>query len=77
MGIQAGDILQIRMISPDGTVFFTKDEAYANPKAAQFSYTGQKRTTPAWLPGTYSGSATLIRGGQAVFKQPLGITVRE
>lgn len=76
MGIQAGDILQIRITAPDGTVFFTKDEAFANPKATQFNYAGRKRIGANWLPGTYTGSITLVRGNSEVFRQNLAINVK-
>lgn len=73
MGIQAGDKLQLKIVSPDGTIFFEKEEMYANPKAVQFSFAGRKRQATGWASGTYTGSAVLIRDGAEVFRQPLGI----
>ncbi len=73
MGIQAGDKLQLKIIAPDGSVFFSKEEAYANPKAVQFTFAGRKRQGSGWAAGNYSGSATLIRDGKEIFHQPLGI----
>lgn len=73
MGIRAGDKLQLKILSPDGTVFFEKEEMYANPKAVQFTFAGRKRQGSAWAAGNYTGSATLIRDGKEIFRQPLGI----
>ena len=77
MGIKDGDLLQFRMNAPDGTQFFSKDEAFANPKATQFNYAGRKRIGANWLPGTYTGTVTLLRAGQPVFSQPLAINVEK
>ena len=73
MGIQAGDKLHLKIIMPDGTVFFEKEEMYANPKAVQFTFAGRKRQGNGWIKGNYTGSATLIRDGKELFRQPLGI----
>ena len=73
MGIRAGDKLQLKIISPDGAIFFEKEEMYANPKAVQFTFAGRKRQGSEWAVGNYTGSATLIRDSKEIFRQPLGI----
>ncbi len=75
MGIQEGDMLQFRMTTPTGATFVSKDEAFANQKVLQFNFVGSKRIGANWLPGTYTGSVALIRNGQELFRQALGIKV--
>ena len=77
MGIQEGDILQFRMMTPTGVVFVSKDEAFANQKVLQFNFVGSKRIGTGWLPGSYTGSITLLRKGQELFRQPLSIKVQQ
>ena len=77
MGIQEGDVLQFRMATPQGAVFLSKDQVFANRKVLQFQFVGRGREGAIWLPGTYTGRVILMRKGQQVFQQALTIKVQE
>lgn len=73
MGIRTGDKLHLKINAPDGSVFFQKEEVYPAPKAVQFTFAGRKRQGSTWPVGNYTGSATLVRDGKEIFRQPLTI----
>jgi hypothetical protein len=73
MGTQPADVLRVRILSPDGSVFLAKEETFAAHKAVQFAFVGRKRQGGIWPSGTYTGTLELIRAGKQVFSHQLEI----
>lgn len=64
-GARAGDVMRLTILAPDGSPFFAHDTTIDAPKAQLFRAAGKRlRTAPA--PGTYTGTATLLRGGSVI-----------
>lgn len=74
-GPRQGDILRLAITGPKGKVItqnidLTKDQALA------FRAIGKKRASGAWMPGTYTGTATLIRNKQTLNQKTTQIILR-
>ena len=62
--VQPGDVLQLRMIGPDGEIIAESKNTLKKRQARRFAFAGKKRPGAAWPTGTYTGQTTLIRGDQ-------------
>lgn len=66
-GVEAGDQIRFRLISPDGKLALDHDQPVGRAQARRFAFAGARRLTPAWVAGLYTGEVTLtrVRDGQA------------
>ena len=61
-GLRKGDIYELRILDPSGTIFAESRKTAENNAAVRFLYTGKKRAKrPAWPTGVYIGQFTLMR----------------
>ena len=65
MGIQAGDVIGLRITAPDGSVFVEKSKQFDRPMAEYFSFIG-KRNHATWPVGTYRAQMILKRGTETI-----------
>jgi hypothetical protein len=59
-GLEAGDKINMTVISPDGKVFVESNETAAKQKIRYFQYAGKKNQMRL-MPGEYQGTATVTR----------------
>lgn len=64
-GLRAGDELHLLLTGPEGEVIATDVKQMTKNRARQFTAVG-RRVRGAWAPGTYTGVAELVRGGQPI-----------
>lgn len=62
-GVSAGDMLELRLIGPDGATLAEHRVPIEARQARRFAYVGVRRPAPAWKPGVYRGEARLVRAG--------------
>jgi hypothetical protein len=60
-GVEAGDILHLRMLAPDGSTLVNYETPLKARKARWFQYVGKKRPGFSWPEGTYHAEITLTR----------------
>ncbi|MED5572732.1 MAG: hypothetical protein VX955_01165, partial [Pseudomonadota bacterium] len=61
-GLRKGDVYELRILDPSGTIFAESRKTAENNAAVRFLYTGKKRAKrPAWPTGVYIGQFTLMR----------------
>ena len=61
-GAQAGDIEELRLIAPDGSVAASRRARVERNQAQRLSYIGKRRGESAWQEGTYRGEYAVYRG---------------
>lgn len=64
-GGRDGDRVVLRIDGPNGR-FLERQVELTRTQARLFRAVGRKRTTPTWTPGAYTGTATLVRGGDTI-----------
>lgn len=73
MGLQAGDVLTIRITRPDGSIYAEQSSKVTGSKAQFFSFIGKRNHAPL-LAGNYKALLKLQRAGSA---NPVIESVRE
>lgn len=77
MGVQAGDLIKLEIIGPDGISMHSYQKNFIDPKAQQFLYTGKTNAVVGtWPEGVYKGSAILLRDYEQVFSEEVDVLVR-
>jgi hypothetical protein len=71
-GPRAGDEISLSVIGPDGEVI-AETQPIGKTQALALRAVGRKLNTNGWPPGTYDGTATLIRDGDAVDRMQMTI----
>ena len=61
-GVRKGDSIAMRLDTPNGETWTVPDRVIDRNQAQILVVMGRKRTIP-WLPGTYKGTAVLVRQG--------------
>ena len=61
-GVQAGDMEELRLIAPDGSVAASRRARVERNQAQRFSYVGKRRGESAWRAGLYRGEYAVVRG---------------
>jgi hypothetical protein len=61
-GLQAGDVEELRFMSPDGRLLAERQTTVPRNLAQSFAYVGARRRAPVWPPGNYRGEYSLYRG---------------
>jgi hypothetical protein len=65
-GVQPGDVQELRVYAPDGTLMAEKIDAEDSALAQAFRAVGQARQGAPWTAGRYRGVYRLVRGGTAL-----------
>ncbi len=74
-GTQAGDIVKLDIVGPDGP-FLTQEHEMERRRARAFRAVGKKLSRrDAWPAGDYEGTVTLLRDGVAISEMRTVITV--
>jgi hypothetical protein len=73
-GPRAGDAILFELIGPEGAVV-TERVQIEKTQALAFRAVGRKLTLPAWPPGTYTATATLMRDRVELSRQELTLTM--
>lgn len=60
-GVEAGDELRLRLITPDGTVLAGHTRTLEKRQGRRFEYAGKRRRGGPWRAGRYHGEASLAR----------------
>jgi len=63
-GAQAGDVEELRLIAPDGSVAASRRARIERNQAQWFSYIGKRQTSPHWRAGLYRGEYAVYRGSR-------------
>ncbi len=74
-GSQAGDIMDMRIDGPGGTLI-TERVALTKTQAELFRAIGKRLTTTGWPTGTYRGTVSLIRNGKVINTERSTVQVR-
>lgn len=61
-GVRKGDLMGVRIVGPDGSVFHEMEHRLDKTQAQRIEYMGRKLSTPAWPTGRYEARCTLTRG---------------
>lgn len=63
IGLQAGDVLALTLIGPDGAVLAERREApLVRARAQSLIFAGRRRPADGWAPGAYRATFTIKRG---------------
>jgi murein DD-endopeptidase MepM/ murein hydrolase activator NlpD len=66
MGALDGDMQSFAIVGPDGKAVHVQETRVARGGLSWFAYSGKRAPPNGWLPGRYTGSYKLKRGGQIV-----------
>jgi Peptidase family M23 len=67
IGLEAGDLVEMRLLGPDGAVLAEAHEpALDRDKAEWVSQVGRKRPAAGWASGVFTGEVLVRRGGAVV-----------
>lgn len=75
MGIRQGDLLKLRVLTPNGLVAVERDVPMTRNLAQTFSYVGKKATPEGMVPGAYKASFTLLRKDEVVLQGETEVNV--
>jgi len=75
-GARAGDALHLDITGPQGIVI-TERVVLEKTQAQLFRAVGKKLKTPAWPPGTYTGTAKLLRAGTKISEETVEIDIKQ
>ena len=74
-GSRAGDILRLEIDGPEGR-FLAQDAKLDRPQAQLFRAAGRCLSQPSWPHGTYTGTVTLLRDGEALSEKSVTMEIR-
>lgn len=70
IGLEAGDVQELRLIGPSGQVLKQQRAAALDrPKATYFLFTGSNVQAGRWPPGTYAAEYRVVRRGAAALQR--------
>lgn len=76
-GLRRGDVMELRLLGPDGRVLAAKrGEPAPKNRAVSMRYIGKRRAQGGWPPGTYRGSYRLLRDGKVVIEASREVELR-
>ena len=61
-GLRAGDVEELTLTGPDGSVIAARHAASARNRAVWLAFAGRKRAGDEWPAGTYRAQYTVMRG---------------
>lgn len=64
MNLRAGDVLNLAITAPDGSVLAAKSTTLDKAKASYFAFIGKKNSSGTFAAGNYTARVTLMRGGE-------------
>lgn len=76
-GIEAGDVVRLRLRAPDGSVAVARDaDPAGKPQAWRMEAVGVKAPPGGLATGFWQGEVTLVRGGQEIDRRTARVEVR-
>jgi hypothetical protein len=76
IGLEAGDVVELRLLGPDGAVLAaTTQPPIDHDKAQWLSQIGRKRPAAGWPHGVYAGELVVRRAGAAAINRRWQITL--
>lgn len=76
-GAQQDDLIELRLYDPEDKILHAEQRQALKNQAMLFAFTGKRRATSTWTPGTYTGQIILTRNGNTVIDTSRTITVQE
>lgn len=75
-GVDAGDVLTMRLLRPDGSVLAEGSHRYEKAQAWSSLWTGRRRPEGGWQRGVHRGEVTLQRPGEPARTRSVSVEVR-
>lgn len=76
IGLEAGDVIELRLLGPDGAVLAAASQPPLDHDKAQWlSQVGRKRPTTGWAPGAYVGELVVRRQGTVALSRRWQVTL--
>jgi len=76
IGLAAGDVQELTLTAPDGTVLATQRLAPLERDKAQYMmFVGKKRPAAGWPPGAYRAAYSVRRKGSVVIERAFSVTL--
>lgn len=66
INLKAGDVVMLNVEGPGGFAAQSTSKPLERNKATWIAYAGKRLTQSAWSPGTYAGTARVVRNGTAL-----------
>lgn len=76
IGLEAGDVVRIRLLGPDGAVLATAEQTLDHDKAQWLCNAGRSRPAAGWAPGDYVGEVTVQRAGATAISRRWRLSLR-
>lgn len=76
-GVMAGDVQRFRITGPAGEEIHETQSRIDASNISWFAFSGRRRPTGGWPPGTYRGEYFLTRGGDEVIRVERQVTIEE
>jgi hypothetical protein len=73
--LEQGDVLEIALKGPGGTLAQQRLAPLDHDKAQYFAMLGRKRPATGWAKGRYSADFTLLRDGKPVLRRQVNVTL--
>lgn len=70
-GLEAGDVLRLRIVEPSGVLFHESETVAERPQARFFRYSGRRRPEDGFPAGTWRAQAELLRDGRVLARREL------
>jgi len=74
-GSQAGDVIRLEAIGPNGTVF-AEEVVLEKAQAQVYRAAGRRLTQPSWPPGDYLGNVSMIRDSRVISQKTVAVNLR-
>lgn len=74
-GARAGDVEELRLVAPDGSVAASKRDRIERTQAQRLAYVGKRRAGSAWPAGSYRGEYAVYRGAEKIVSITREITL--
>lgn len=74
IGLEAGDVLELKLLGPGGATLVTSTIAPLDHDKAQYLALVGKKSARPWPPGTYSADLQVLRGGKSTLRRRLALT---
>lgn len=77
INLKAGDVVMLKVEGPGGFDAQSESKPLERNKATWIAYAGKRLTQSSWPPGTYSGTARVVRDGTTVLETARSFTLSQ
>ena len=67
-GAQQDDLIELQLYDYEDKILHAEQRQTSKNQAMLFAFTGKRRTTSTWTPGTYTGKVLLTRNGKKIIE---------